>query len=417
MGQYSILIKRCLFLLAGFWLAGRADPACGEAGMREISPDLLPMIITQSGSYRVTAPLSYAGTSNGITIMAHGVTVDLNGFTLTGPGAAGQHGVYQSPSYRDAVVRNGFVRNWGQSLAFGVYLAGPNSRIERVQVAGCGEGFLVGKGGCVQDCLASQLDTSGVGYGIYAGADARVSGCIVRDQVAGSVAVGISLGEGAMAKHCVVYDVSSSQTAYGLLGDGRNTVEYCAVTDVLGVMAASGIQVTGDGHLRYCAVQSITVSSAGGGVYGLYGGRGSRVERCAVYGCGGASSNGAAIYLQQFGVAVENAVRRNRCAGISLYRDSVARQNLTTLNGNGSDLIAGIITEGERNRVQENHSALNHYGVRATSTNSLFLRNSYYANTQAGSVIANNHLPDSLIRPGLDFMAASEPFNFQDVIW
>ena len=44
----------------------------------------IPTTITQSGSYYLTGNLSGVAGQNGITIVASDVTLDLNGFTLTG---------------------------------------------------------------------------------------------------------------------------------------------------------------------------------------------------------------------------------------------------------------------------------------------------------------------------------------------
>ena len=65
--------------------------------------------ISQSGSYYLTGNIS-VDTESGIQVNASNVTVDLNGFTITGTGAATgtRYGIYTGFS-SDVVVKNGFI--------------------------------------------------------------------------------------------------------------------------------------------------------------------------------------------------------------------------------------------------------------------------------------------------------------------
>ena len=398
-----------VLLLATPW--ARAEP-----GVRQISQDMLPLTITQPGCYRVVAPLSFAGLTNGVSIQANGVTIDLNGFTFVGPGSSSGHGIHQGSAYRDAEVRNGTVRNWQGAVSFGVHLEGVNNRVVGVRAIGCGSGIFVGDNSRVESCVVSGISSTDFGYGISAGQGSGVELCVVHDGDSDIVMTGIFLGEGASARRCVVRDLNASPVVYGIAGEGRNIAERCAVGSLQGNDGAAGIQLADGGEVRQCSVQGVSAATAAGGSQGIYG-NGVRVEQCAVYGCGGSSTNGAGIYLFRNGVARENAVRGNRYSGIEAYQDNLVSRNVSGLNGNGSDGAAGVEVTGEGNRIEENHLVLNHYGVRDAATNSFFMRNSLHANTQAGSVASTNHMPDSLLRPGPDFNALATPYNFQDVIW
>ena len=72
---------------AAAWLATVMMVAGGE-GRLEISQSMLPLTITNSGSYVVTEALVLTNAAHGITIQSSDVTVDLNGFALRGTGVA-----------------------------------------------------------------------------------------------------------------------------------------------------------------------------------------------------------------------------------------------------------------------------------------------------------------------------------------
>lgn len=77
-----------------------------------------PFTISQSGSYYMTG--NFSSTGHGIVITASGVTLDLMGFTLAGDRGSSDYGVFvdgaTNAPVRDVVVRNGFIRNFGNGL-------------------------------------------------------------------------------------------------------------------------------------------------------------------------------------------------------------------------------------------------------------------------------------------------------------
>ena len=81
-----------------------------QAGRIPISS--LPFTINQCGSYFLTECLTGASGMNGITITTSDVTLDLNGFTITGvPGSLA--GIATSGSQQNIRIKNGAVRGWG----------------------------------------------------------------------------------------------------------------------------------------------------------------------------------------------------------------------------------------------------------------------------------------------------------------
>ncbi len=134
----------------------------------------VPLTITNSGSYYLTTNLSAEG---GITIDASGVSLDLNGFTLSGGGAAGinvtslRHGIF---------IFNGTVRD-GQDGIFASNAA--YSRFEKLRVFNnFTSGILTGAGCEVTDCLVYSNYFSA---GIQVGDGSSVQSCNANGNFAG----------------------------------------------------------------------------------------------------------------------------------------------------------------------------------------------------------------------------------------
>ena len=65
-----------------------AASAMAGDGRIEISQDMVPLVIANGGSYVLTEDLAGSSGQNGITINADNVTLDLNGFQLSGGGGS-----------------------------------------------------------------------------------------------------------------------------------------------------------------------------------------------------------------------------------------------------------------------------------------------------------------------------------------
>ena len=93
-------------------------PAPTMKTLHQIEPrtpiGLLPFTVSNPGSFYLAANLTGAAGTNGITITTNDVTLDLNGFTLTGAGS--NNGVDIVGKRLNVVVRNGAIRNWSICL-------------------------------------------------------------------------------------------------------------------------------------------------------------------------------------------------------------------------------------------------------------------------------------------------------------
>jgi hypothetical protein len=192
----------CFAFGVGFCLSTSASAVDGvrEINQSNVSgnPTVLH-IIDQPGSYRLTSDLAVPAGRNGIDINADDVTLDLNGFTIRGPGGAGTTRGIALGTGTNIEIRNGTVRDISGS---GIHATAATAvRVIDVRV----------------------LNVDDVGINLEAGAmppfgQHLVRGCTVR----GSGAEGVRLlGAGSLAERNLLRDntsvglVLSSSGAFG----------------------------------------------------------------------------------------------------------------------------------------------------------------------------------------------------------
>jgi hypothetical protein len=131
-----------------------------------------PVTISQPGHYRLSGPLTVADVNkSGIEINASNVTIDLNGFAITGPvtctgsipqsiacAPASSLGAGINSSGQHVTVRNGGVRGF----AFGVF-PGFFGRVEKMNVThSANSAILAASGSIVQDNIVHYAGGDGV---------------------------------------------------------------------------------------------------------------------------------------------------------------------------------------------------------------------------------------------------------------
>jgi len=144
-----------------------------------------PYVISNPGSYRLTGNLTVSSTSaDAIDVNVSHVGIDLNGFSITGPGGSSTRaGINGSPSGNQLTVENGTITGF----LFGVF-TGIDGIVKSVHAAANGAGIDVGNG-VIQGCTADGNTT----VGITAGGEAEISG-----NTAGSNGTGITCGHGCL---------------------------------------------------------------------------------------------------------------------------------------------------------------------------------------------------------------------------
>jgi len=120
----------------------------------------LPFTISQCGSYVLTSPLTGTAGQNGIIIDADNVTLDLNGFCLTG-GPGTLDAIFVNGPRRRTTIRNGSITGWDGS---GINASGAgNSRFEDLSIgANNGDGVRVGSDGVVRGLSVSASGVAGI---------------------------------------------------------------------------------------------------------------------------------------------------------------------------------------------------------------------------------------------------------------
>lgn len=173
-----------------------AGPGCFPGG----SPGF-PVTLTSPGSYRLTGNLNSESIQT-ISLQANQVTLDLNGFMISGGNTIRGDG-------SDATVRNGSI---GGSIGFesGIFLTGERNVLQSLRFTSAADGLELGNSCVVRDvegtllyplltgrnCVIvdSVLTNRGNGSVIVSGAGTRIEGCVLEALFDG----GVSVSDGAV---------------------------------------------------------------------------------------------------------------------------------------------------------------------------------------------------------------------------
>ncbi len=320
-----------------------------------------PFTISVPGSYYLTTNLTVSS-GDAIAIATNGVTLDLNGFTLssTANPAAG-YGVRINTGLRNLAVLNGFIQGGvtnnagtygGPGFRYGIFYpseAPLNTRVVGVAVAGCQfSGIYLGSGEStvVESCTVRTVGSFGIVATTIKNSTASDCGstAIYGNHVSdcrgqSSSATGLSAitalncygtSSGSIGLYAVTaqdcYGASSSSSGTGLYAE---TAQNCY-----------GTSNGGAGLYTVTAQNCYGSSSSGTGLYATtalncYGGSSSGTGLYAAYtaiGCSGSSSSGPrGLY----------AVSANTCLG---YRPGGRAIEATVANGcyaqNGTNFIS-----------------------------------------------------------------------------
>jgi len=242
----------------------------------------LPLVITNSGSYYLTGNLTGISGTNGVTVRANNVTIDLNGFTLSGVNGSadginvGNPGSLSAINATNLAVLNGVIQGWG---GFGIRAArGYNCRFEKLHLSGNGGVGLDASGNSVvshcvaqnnaaggftsggseilfEACAARDNDGDGfhIGYG-------RAVNCIARDNTIN----GFRAFGGSVVKDCTARD--NERSGILLIAGAAALNNSCIDNNPDNVASSAGITASGDSekidgnHIIYSAGYGILVS-------------------------------------------------------------------------------------------------------------------------------------------------------------
>lgn len=152
-----------------------ARPICCADG--RIAIRSLPYVVASCGSYYVAGCLQGVAGGHGIRIQSDDVTIDLNGFTLTGGEGSGD-GIRAEGTLRNLRVFNGAVVGWDGA---GVELSSAGAVLLHDVTARTngGDGIKIGADSIVERAVA----IANGGNGVSVGARSLTSSCIARQNV------------------------------------------------------------------------------------------------------------------------------------------------------------------------------------------------------------------------------------------
>lgn len=295
----------------------------------------IPQALSWPCSVKLAGTLTCSqANTNGITVNADNVTIDMAGHALVGPGATSGSGIVQSDAYRNLRVFNGKVVNWRGNSQAGIYADGYATTLSALQVSTNHYGIVTDKGSVITSCSACENASVGFKTG---------TGCTISDCTAiynGST--GFFVEYGCALSGCT----AASNAGSGIVANGKSMILNCAAT----YNAKDGIHGMGSSTVTGCSANNnrangISVSS------------GSKVTRCIAAGNGFSDGDGAGIYVaQNVGVTQieDNKVEDNRC-GIDVRSShnfivrNTARANNTNWNvaaGNVCLVVQAAVTTG-----------------------------------------------------------------------
>lgn len=443
--RFAITLSVCLFF-AGVTAAGPLAPPVGPVApthktLTEVEPRIpinatntpgSPGVlygISQPGSYYLTGNISAAGIT-AIQALVPGVTIDLNGFAVTGNGAL--H--YGLITVARTKVRNGTLSGWGLSaVRCGddsiiedltiVGVTGSNSAVETgarsivrsVNVQSGPIAIMVGNTSLVADCAASSVT-----FGVYGFTDdVTVERC--RFNAANNTGQGVSLGNRCVIRNCqltgfgsgiFVFDscviercIIAAGGSYGLRAGAQarcTDVTVSGATDI-GIYLAGDAGFLSGCHLRSCfegiQVQNDTVIercvAIGGTATGIGGISRNTITQCLVSkhtGTGAigflfvdsntftecrSDENGNDGFNARFGNIWDRcSARANANDGIEGAAGSVIRGCRLDTNGAGATVGANIRITGDAGRIEGNTLISGDFGIQTTTGGNIIIRNS-----------------------------------------
>ncbi|HMP73908.1 MAG TPA: hypothetical protein PKE55_11660 [Kiritimatiellia bacterium] len=198
-----------------------AVTAWADGGRIPIAAHQLPYVITNSGSYVVTDHLVGTSGVSAIVVGADFVTLDLNGYSVTGPIDA----ITQSPGRHGLTIKNGTLR--APNGGIGLLATGHLTRVTGVRIMDYGTaGVRLGKGALVRDVYIGANALTNLSSVI--GVDAR-EGLLARNvtvtglRAAGGTSSGVNAGAGSVIRDTRVHGNQVFGSFIGTRG-GRGSV-------------------------------------------------------------------------------------------------------------------------------------------------------------------------------------------------
>lgn len=372
-----------------------------------------------SGSYYLTGNLLVPNNTNGITVEASEVTIDLNGFAILG-GSGVNTAIMVSGAQKNITVRNGTI-NYFQTAIQGTNAGG--SLYENVQCYNIFiNGLCIGGNSVIRNCNVIDPAVSGGGNGIQTGDGSQVSDCAVLDDF-NHYSTGIVVGRG-----CEIDSSISTSNYVGVItGDGTK-LKGCSFLGNIsyGLESGSGCilsDCTACGNapasLYFPAITTgegctITGCTADENSEGISAGLGSTVKDCTVISnnaTGLIAGNGCTIsgctanYNNTNGIVAASECTISGCTASANGGDGIQAAYSCLISGNTCSSNSRYVVTGgagihvlySGNRIEDNVLNSDEYGLKVDGTENLVIRN---AARNAGSDnydIVSDNMVDTII--------------------
>lgn len=300
--------------------------------------------LTQPGSYYLTSNVTVPAGKSGILIGSDAVTIDLNGFAIIGQNGSGYGISTSNSSFNNGVIRNGTIKGMG-SQGIGL-LECQSARVIDVNVLGCqAHGIVVAGGSVVRNCTASYC----AGSGIMTVGNCSIIGCTSTFNASGFNCQYSS----DQIEDCV----ASNNTGFGFAVN--NSVMTRCVADTnggAGIEGGYGDRITGC-RATYNTGSGIVASNA-----------------CVVDSCSAVQNGQVGFHLGSTATIRNSLAMGNTLQGIRVIEQSTVIGNQVRYNGGGL-AFAGIWLSGSQSTAQENQCVGNGYGIYASGTSNVIVRN------------------------------------------
>lgn len=273
--SHLFLTASLIALLTGSALAGPLTPPSGAPSstgktLTEVEPRIVlsqantpgdassVFRILQPGSYYLTGDITVESGQTGIAIIASNVTIDLNGFTITGQAGASTGVRNVLTTLQRNTVRNGRVIGFvvGVNLSSGSSTVAAAHRVEDLVVQDCAADGIAISDGSVRNCHVARNET-GISVGSVA---SIVENCTAND----NRSIGIWVGNGTVRNCSASGNVTGIRLASGTISqctaNANSTGLYSEAGSVIDSVAHGNTSV-GIFVIGSCLVRGNTVSA------------------------------------------------------------------------------------------------------------------------------------------------------------